>query len=690
MDDNGPLSPGIESQGPRSTALSGKITSILSASYADIEIRDALATLDARGIQNSAETRRNLRRDVQKEIIDANGDIVKDFGIVADQLRAVGEALNSLRSTCADIRKHVVLARTETKPMLDEASSLLVHRSQVETKQRVLQAFNQHFLLSDDELRILTSGAEPVDDNFFLILVKAKRIHKDCQTLLSSENQRLGLEILDQSTKHLNAAFQKLYRWIQREFKNLDLENPRISASIRRALRVLAERPTLFQNCLDTFAEARERTLSESFYAALTGTNSQTSDSQKPIDFSAHEPLRYVGDMLAWVHSTTVSEREALEALFISEGDEIAKGIEEGLESEPWARAEHDSVPETFDGRKALSQLVNRSLAGVAHLLSQRIDQVVHSHDDPVLAYRIANLVSFYHHIFTKLVTESGFLDTLRKIESTALDRFRTNMQFAVGNLQGEIGSAPADLTPPDFLPPALDSVRALLKSYETSMSSSAAIPSAEDTDSGLAIIYAEALDPFLATCSALAKTLDAPSADIFSVNYIRLTLSTLTSASADLTAGKASALEAELDTHVSSLIAGSHDFLLETSGLLPLLAATETSPPLPPASLAKTPAFDPAALAEVSLQLDAFLPSAIMDAEARLGGLKDKDVLREVVRGAADGFVKDFEKVEEVLFAIDEVNGVDAGESSDDEEGRRGVKGVFPRTTEEVRVLLS
>jgi hypothetical protein len=65
-------------------ALSSRITSVLSASYADLEIRDALETLDARGVQNTAETRRQLRLQVQKEVIQCNGEIVKDFGAVAE------------------------------------------------------------------------------------------------------------------------------------------------------------------------------------------------------------------------------------------------------------------------------------------------------------------------------------------------------------------------------------------------------------------------------------------------------------------------------------------------------------------------------------------------------------------------------------------------------------------------------
>lgn len=82
------LSDGANSPGTplasRVNPLSSKITSVLSASYADSDIRDALSLLDKRGVQNNPETRRQLRLDVQKEVIDGNGDIIREFGHVAE------------------------------------------------------------------------------------------------------------------------------------------------------------------------------------------------------------------------------------------------------------------------------------------------------------------------------------------------------------------------------------------------------------------------------------------------------------------------------------------------------------------------------------------------------------------------------------------------------------------------------
>lgn len=75
-----PLSPPTQ----RPNALTNRLTSVLSASYADSDIRDSLETLSLRGIHNTAETRRQLRLDVQKEVVDCNAEIVKDFGKVAE------------------------------------------------------------------------------------------------------------------------------------------------------------------------------------------------------------------------------------------------------------------------------------------------------------------------------------------------------------------------------------------------------------------------------------------------------------------------------------------------------------------------------------------------------------------------------------------------------------------------------
>lgn len=595
------------------------------------------------------------------------------------------------------MRQHISAAHRETAPVLQEATSLMSRKKEVETKQQLLDAFNKHFIISDEDLTILTSSAAPVDDRFFTVLARLKGIHKDCQVLLGSSNQTLGLQIMDQSSRNLNSAFEKLYRWIQREIKTLHLENPQISSTIRRALRILAERPSLFQSCLDFFSEARENTLSDAFYTALTGSSHNTDEqpSTKPIEFFAHDPLRYVGDMLAWTHSAAVSEREALEVLFISEGDEIAKGIQTGRDSEPWSRTEEidDAV---FDGQKALQQLVSRDLSGVARVLRQRIEELTQSHEDSILAYKIVNLLRFYSITFSKLLgADCLLLDTLTLLENSALNHFRTTTRDHIASIHHDAAPPSPELHPPEFLIEALTSLHALLKTHDTSLA-----PASSRT-ADFQPILAEALDPYLLKCEALSSTLSDPANTIFALNCLFATRKTLEPF--DFATERVAEIDDTVDEHVSKLVEYQHSYLIHESGLYPLVTA------LAPLSdsvddLGKIPAlevFRPQALVETSGRLDDFLPSALMDATENLKGLQSKRWAEEITEDAAEKFCEDFEFVVEKISAADDLTakrGLES-EDSDGEEDKReeedkmqrpALRTIFPRTSAEIRVLLS
>ena len=569
------------------------------------------------------------------------------------------------------------------------------HKHELQVKQQLLEAFTQHFILSEADLLVLTSPASPIDDAFFGMLKRMKQIHQDCQVLLGTENQRLGLELMEQSSRDLNSAYQKLYRWIQREFKNLNLENPQMSSIIRRALRALAEKPTLFQGCLDFFAEAREHVLTDIFYAALTGSAPETNQTPmtKPIEFHAHDPLRYVGDMFAWTHSTTVSEKEALESLFIADGEEIRRGFQAGREAEPWSASDG----EAFDGEKALGGLVNRNTAGVARGLRQRVEQVLQNHEDAVLLYRISNLVVFYMSTFMKLLgSSSNILTTLAALKESALKHFRSIVADNVASIQSDLGRPPQELEIPDFLDEALSQLSTFLKTYDSSLTPAAT------RQQDFEPVISQALDPFLSACEKLSHQLSEPNSGIFALNCIVATKSVLLPY--NFTQSKLTALETQILSLTAALVEYQHAFFLHTSGLHPLYSTLSQQPhPLPDESvpkLASLPAFQPPNLTEASTTLDEFLPSALMDAMENLRGLSDREVARSVTAEAAEQFCADFEIVESALGRIDEVRldagGIgdgrgQAGEQDKVKEGRViKLKELFPRTSGEIRVLLS
>lgn len=693
---SGPLSPSPatpSTPGFKNNPLSSKVTTVLSTSYADFDFRDALSLLDERGISNTAETRRQLRLDVQKEVIESNGDIITELGRVAEQLRRIGITIDKFNKSYQEMKSHVSAAHNATASTLDEASTLMAQRRNIETKQKLLKEFREHFVLSDDEVASLTLTSEPVDDRFFLVLAKAKKIRTDCEILLGFENQTLGLDIMEQTSKNLNLAFQKLYRWIQKEFKTLNLENPQINSSVRRALRVLAERPSLFQNCLDFFAEAREQILSDAFYLALTGTaaSGQEDHSVKPIELVAHDPLRYLGDMLAWAHSAAVSEQEALEVLFISDGNEIAKGIQEGRENELWRlMADEPGGPPEFDAVKALNELVDRDVSGAARILRQRIEQVIQTNEDTILAYRLANLLGFYRVTFSKLLgSQSVLLEIMSNLETEALRQFRSLMRDHIATLQGEFQHTPSDLGPPDFLQESLKQLTAIMKTYETSLASSG------DREADFQPILDESFAPFLSGCENMSRNIAHPPNSIFLINCL-LAAKTSLSPFVDFTTTRLQQIQDTVAEHAKKLVQSQYAFFRHESGLDALitsLAPLNESNHKSKDDLAKLRTMDvlqPHNLSAASQSLDDFLPSALMDAIDKLRHLQDSKLARDITEEAAEKFCVDFEHVEDLLIAADELAAEEDGGTAPDEVGQQGFRALFPRTTGEIRVLLS
>ena len=602
------------------------------------------------------------------------------------QLRRIGNTISALNKSYTDIKAQISAAHATTSAVIDEASSLVEQKRQVETRQSLFSGLKVKFVLAEDEVATLTLTSEPVDEKFFAALFKAKKVIKDCELLLGFENRTLGLEVMEQTSKHLNIAFQKLYRWIQREFKSLNLESPQIGSSIRHALRVLAERPTLFQNCLDFFAEAREHILSDSFFTALTGGSSskERDPAVKPIELAAHDPLRYVGDMLAWAHSAAVGEREALEVLFVSEGDEIARGIQAGRENQVWRLiADEDDLPVDFDAVTALNELVDRDMSGAARILRQRVEQVIQTNEDTIMAYKLANLLGFYKTTFSRLLgAKSGLVDCLGSLEGEALRQFRSLTRDHIATLQGDFLHTPADLSSPEFLQDALEQLTAIMKTYESSFTA------ASDAEADFQPILSEALDPFLSGCENMAKRLTHPSDSIFIINSrlsVRVVLSSF-----EFAQSRATQLRDLIEEESHKLVDSQYRFFRINSGLDSLIAALSpfSADTLDPAVVRSLAPIQEAALAEASQMLDDFLPSALMDGMENIRRLQDPSMARDITEQAAERFCVDFEHVEGLLMLADELAEPESEPSERTE--IHSLRAIFPRTTGEIRVLLS
>ena len=613
-------------------------------------------------------------------------------------MEGLGSVIAKLQETCNQMRSSITLARHQYSPVLEEAQAPLIQRHEASKKERLLTAFRSHFVISERDNKELTSSDTNIEAPFFSALEKVKAIYADCRILLGSENQRLGLELMDQCSRVTSLAYQKLYRWIQAQLRVIDFENPQINTMVRRALKTLAERPSLFQSCLEVFSGARDHALSDAFCMALTGSEGSHKDYQasKPIELNSHDPVRHVGDMLAWSHSAAVTEKETLESFFISENDEISKGLQAAQATEPWLVGE-----ESFDAHEVTIDLVGRNLAGVLRMLRQECEQIIRNQDAPAVVYQLVNVFGFYCTIFAKLLDRSSTIVSVpRTLEISSLrmfedlvDNYYTSLGVGVGTKDvtaAEYHTIPVKCTVPEVLREGLSQLGELWNAYDS--------PMTPETIRAMTVprFLEITFRPLPDICENMASAAEEPAKSIFLLNCFDECKRKIDSFNNDA-ARDASKLAERMACYTSKLVDYQYNDFLNRSGLDPLLAALTSIAGQYGANLervAALPTFQPEELQKAAETLDEFLPSAILEANERLEQLMNKNIVTDITAEAAERFCDDFDQIEGILTDIDDAQQSTSSTHShslgDLAVDRTMLRSYLPRSSAEIRVLLS
>jgi len=96
----------------------------------------------------------------------------------------------------------------------------------------------------------------------------------------------------------------------------------------------------------------RRSAVVQDFMEALT--HGENSLSARPIEVQAHDPLRYLGDILAWVHQAVAGEREVLSLILGVAAKSKPSQLEPG--NETWL--EDGTIISAFD------ELMEKDLEG--------------------------------------------------------------------------------------------------------------------------------------------------------------------------------------------------------------------------------------------------------------------------------------------------------------------------------------
>uniref|UniRef100_A0AAX7VA39 Conserved oligomeric Golgi complex subunit 6 n=1 Tax=Astatotilapia calliptera TaxID=8154 RepID=A0AAX7VA39_ASTCA len=530
--------------------LSRKLNKILETRLDnDKEMLEALKALSVFFTENSLRTRRNLRGDIERRSLAINEEFARIFKGVKEELESVHEDVQAMSTCCEEMTNRLKFKKHDL---------VYSYCQRLEVRAQVAQAFLTKFQLSNEEMATLRGSRDgPITEDFFKALNRVKHIHEDVKILLRTNQQT-----------HNSQDF--CY-----ECRGLTQETCDISPVLTQAMEALQDRPVLYKYTLDEFGTARRCAVVRGFIDALT--RGGPGGTPRPIEMHSHDPLRYVGDMLAWLHQATASEKEHLEALL---KQVTLQGVEDNMQ-----------------------EVVGHITEGVCRPLKVRIEQVIVAEPGAVLLYKLSNLLKFYHHTISSIIGTSvaSLLITIEEMHSLSKKMFFNSLSLHASRLMDKVELPPADLGPTASLTQTLTLLREVLASHDSSV-----VP-LDARQADFAQVLSCILDPLLQLCTVSASNLGTADMATYMVNSLYVMKTTL--ALFEFTDKRLEMLEFQIEAHLDTLINEQASYVLTRAGLSYIYNCVQQHS-AEQGALSLLPGMDSSSVKAAMVQFDRYLSS--------------------------------------------------------------------------------
>jgi hypothetical protein len=513
-------------------------------------------------------------------------EFVDSFSSLERQIESLETFVNALDGACERAADELRRSRSETQNILEKAASLKNESRVIEEKQQVLGNFLEKFRLSEVDTQLMKSGDRPIDDNFFAAFTKLEQVRANARQMLSTCGQQTsGVDILHETSELLEASYERMFVWVQQQCKGTHAVAQALTKSsskelenvgggvLKRTLQLLAERPVYFNHCVRDISRARKAALVQRFLEALS--HGDASSGARPIELQACDPVRYIGDMLAWIHENSASEREAIASLM---------GRAEGEADGKASNSDQEFTLVSFE------YILNFTLEGIVAPFSNRVRQVLDTQTSIVIFYKVSQVFSYFAKKLEEVQQSAEAClvtlckDTQAKTHQSFLDLWESQAQKL---RQGVVGVYVSDLAAPSFVVEAVNTLNEVLSIYESSL-----VP-ADEREADFLPILSAAFDPLLNHCQQVAAMMDVMDGQVFLINCVAAMQTPLRQR--DFTAQRVAMYAVLLDEQVAKVVDGQANAVLGKLGLAERLKALRDKSPETP--LTSVPELHPVSL---------------------------------------------------------------------------------------------
>ncbi|KAL2315018.1 hypothetical protein POMI540_1577 [Schizosaccharomyces pombe] len=476
-------------------SVSKNIAQLSSINYADRNVQAALEQLSERKFKNEREARKQLPFEVFSDLIWTNGSIIKELSELSSQTLSVQSQLLKVKNSIDSYKNEWSKKTNDTQILLNSYETFCEEEALIEEKLKNIEIFEKNFVIMDDDLIHLTSSTD-VDDRFYLILDKAQEIHDSSDSLFASLSGFVEYssfeEIVKKMSRYIEAAFEKLFRCVQTELSDPQTaQTLEANSHLKKAFTKLFSEPTMVNKSINLIVQARQQILSTAYLTALT--RGDFLSSSRPIELSAPDTVRFIGDLLAWIHQTIVNEKELVEALFAARKRQIQLNP-----FPPW------DVPNVLEDQ--MNSLLDGSLYGICRPLSSRAQTSVLDLSDIVRLYNVIEILGFYREAFSKIVhDECIILRIIKTLEDFTYQRMKTVLDDELYTISNTNLSITDDLLPPDFVTTFLRNANSIFKIRGASLS----VQGVDELP--FKMLFMQLFDRILEICAAMTEDVRPP-----------------------------------------------------------------------------------------------------------------------------------------------------------------------------------
>lgn len=447
-------------------------------------------------------SRKTLRSDIENEVLKEQITILEEFRPIIRRIKRFAGPLEKIRQESESVLTSEESPASESNTKHDLLKKLEDLRSEMELlriKKQLLVAIKDKFTLNQIEDDTIMNGT--INEEYFYVVNKVFNISQHATYLLALPEDRAGASLINKVNGYSGIVYKRLFNYLMDFLYNFESgENSAMdkqfyqnynTQTFQKALIYLSNDLEYFKEFQSKVTSVRSRSFLEKFLAQFD-LNKKNADDIKPIILSAHDPIRYISDVLASVHALIANEADFIKSLFKFQYEQFADTPKSIIQ---------ENSEDFLSGMDV--KLLNEIVQTIANTCRIRIEQIIRFEDSDTVNFEIVQLLELYQLMFIRkgIVKGNSLITNLEVLSSISRDKITASFtKFLDENVKKIQYAENTDLLPPDWLSDYLNKIVDFFELYERKSGSLS-----DDADNMDRILDASALNlliakPFLVT----------------------------------------------------------------------------------------------------------------------------------------------------------------------------------------------